>query len=89
MQKPLTPRQQLEYEKLNLASRRAEEVMREAEMASGKGSPQYAVAERQRDEIVAKMQRITRVMGGAGSDNKPTPSPVVTLVVRSKRSIQR
>jgi hypothetical protein len=89
MQKPLTPRQQLEYEKLDLAIRRAEEVMREAELVSGKGSPQYAVAERQRDEIVAKMQRITRVMEGAGSDNKPTPSRAVTLVVRSKRPIQR
>jgi hypothetical protein len=89
MQKPLTPRQQLEYEKLDFASRRAEGAMHEAEQASGKSSPQYAVAERQRDEIVAKMQRITGALDGAGSDRKPAPSRVVTLVVRSKRSIQR
>jgi hypothetical protein len=63
--------------------------MHDAELAFGKDSPQYAVAERQRDEIVAKVQRITGVLDGSGSDHKPIPSRVVTLVVRSKRLIQR
>ena len=58
MKKPLSPKQQLEYEKLDFASKRAEGAIHEAELAFGKGSPQYAVAERQRDEIVAKMQRM-------------------------------
>jgi hypothetical protein len=60
MKKPLSPKQQFEYEKLDFASKRAEGDMQEAELAFGKGSPQYAVAERQRDEIVAKMQRMWR-----------------------------
>lgn len=89
MQKPLTPRQKLEYTKLEFASKRAESAMREAESASGKISPQYAVAERQRDEIVAKMQRMTRALDGTGSDHEPAASRVVTLVVRSRRIIQR
>jgi hypothetical protein len=89
MQKPLTPKQQLEFDKLNLASKRAERDMHEAELASGKNSPQYVVAERLRDEIVAKMQRITRELDGQESERKPAAGKVPTVVVRSKRIIQR
>jgi hypothetical protein len=89
MQKPLTPRQQLEYEKLDFAGKHADRAMNEAELAFGKDSPQYAVAERQRDEIVAKMQRMTRVLGEPGRDDKPAASGVTTLVVRSRRIIRR
>ncbi len=71
MQKPLTPRQQLEYEKLDSNSKRAEGIMHTVKLASGKNSPQYAVAERRRDEIVAKMNRLARGLDGAGSDHKP------------------
>ena len=59
MQKSLTPKQQLEFDKLDLASKRAERDMHEAQMASGKNSPQYVVAERLKDEIVAKMPKTT------------------------------
>jgi hypothetical protein len=62
MQKSLTPRQKLEYEKLHVASKQAESAMLKAELASGKTSPEYAVAERQKDEILAKMQRLTRAL---------------------------
>jgi hypothetical protein len=62
--------------------------MYQAELASGKNSPQYLVAERLRDEIVAKTQRITGVHDSAGSDPKPTTSRVATVVVRSKRIIK-
>ena len=89
MQKPLTPKQQLEYEKLDLASKRAERAMRETELASGKNSPQYAVAERLRDEIVAKMQRINGVLDSAESALKPAGGRVAPLVVRSKRAVKR
>jgi hypothetical protein len=89
MQKSLTPRQQLEYEKLDLAGKQAESAMLKAELASGKASPQYAVAERQKDEILAKMQRLTRALEGAESDQKPATSRVVTQVVRSRRIIRR
>jgi hypothetical protein len=89
MQKPLTPKQQLEYEKLDLASKRAERALHVAELASGKNSPRYAVAERLRDEIVAKMQRISRDIDSAEAAPKPTTVRVPTLVIRSKRSIKR
>ena len=89
MQKPLTPKQQLEYEKLELAGKRAERTMNETALASGKHSPQYAVADRLRDEIVAKMQRISRLSHGAESDLKPTAPRPTTVVVRSKRIIKR
>jgi hypothetical protein len=89
MQKLLTPKQQLEYEKLDLASKRAERLMHETKLASGMNSPQYAVAERQRDEIVAKMQRITGILDGIGSDPKPAAARVAAVVVRSKRIIKR
>jgi len=89
MQKPLTPRQQLEYEKLDLASKRAERAMRETELASGKNSPQYAVAERLRDEIVAKMQRINGVLDSVGSAPKPAAGRGAPLVVRSRRAVKR
>jgi hypothetical protein len=62
--------------------------MYQAELASGKNSPQYLVAERLRDEIVAKMQRITGVLDSAGSDPKPAIIRVATVVVRSKRIIK-
>jgi hypothetical protein len=89
MQKPLTPKQQLEFGKLELASKRAERALQETELASGKHSPQYAVAERERDEIVAKMQRISRALDGAESGPRPAANRVATLVVRSKRIIRR
>jgi hypothetical protein len=89
MQKPLTPKQQLEYEKLDLASKRAERAMHETELASGKNSPQYAVAERQRDEIVAKMQRINGVLDGIESATKPASGRVAPLVVKSRRAVKR
>ncbi len=89
MQKPFTPKQQLEYEKLELASKRAELALQETELASGKNSPQYIVAERVRDEIVAKMQRVTRVLESAKSGPRPTANRVATLVVRSRRIIKR
>jgi hypothetical protein len=89
MQKRLTPKQQLEYEKLDLASKRAEHAMNEAELESGKQSPQYAVAERLRDEIVAKMQRLSGVENSAQSNLKPPPGRHATVVVRSKRTIKR
>ena len=88
MQKPLTPRQKLEVEKLDHAIKQAESDMIKAELASGKASPQYAVAERQRDEILARMQRLTRVTDEAEPDVKPAVKRVVT-VVRSKRIINR
>jgi hypothetical protein len=89
MQKPLTPKQQLEYEKLELASKRAAHAMKETELASGKHSPQYAVAERLRDEIVAKMQRISGALNGAESGPKPAAGRPATVVVRSRRTIKR
>jgi hypothetical protein len=87
MQKSLTPRQQLEYEKLELASKQAESAMLKAELAAGKASPQYAVAERQRDEILAKMQRLTGALENPENDQKPATSRVVQ-VVRSKRIVR-
>jgi hypothetical protein len=89
MQKNLTPKQQLEYEKLELAGKRAERTMNETALASGKQSPQYAVAERLRDEIIAKMQRINRLLNSAERDLKPTVRRPATVVVRSKRNIKR
>jgi hypothetical protein len=89
MQKPLTPRQQLECQKLDPAIKRAERAMHEAESAFGKNSPQYVIAEREKDEIVAKMQRITRAFDGAENNLKPVASRVAPLVVRSKRIIKR
>jgi hypothetical protein len=89
MQKPLTPKQQLEYEKLDLASKRAERAMHETELASGKNSPQYAVAERLRDELVAKMQRLNGVLDGVESPPKPAAGRIAPLVVRSKRAVKR
>ncbi len=88
MQKPLTPRQKLEVEKLDQAIKQAESDMIKAELASGKASPQYAVAERQRDEIQARMQRLTRTPDEAEPDAKPTIKRVVT-VVKSRRIINR
>ena len=85
MQKPLTPRQKLEYENLEHARRSATSAMHEAELASGRSSPQFAVAERQRDEIEAKMQRMAGVPDGAQSGSKAVSSRIVTMVVRSKR----
>jgi hypothetical protein len=89
MQKPPTPKQQLECEKLDVARKRAERAMHETELASGKNSPQYVVAERLRDEIIAKMQRIIGVLNGPGSDSKPAAGRVTAVVVRSKRIIKR
>jgi hypothetical protein len=89
MQKPLTPRQQLEYEKLDSTIKRAERAMHEIELACGKNSPQYVIAEREKDEIVAKMQRITRAFDSAESGPRPAASRVAPLVVRSKRIIKR
>jgi hypothetical protein len=89
MQKPLTPKQQLECEKLDLARKRAESAMRETELASGKTSPQYSVAERLRDEIVAKIQRITGVLDSTESAPRPATGRAAAVVVRSKRIIKR
>ena len=89
MQKPLTPKQQLEFAKLELASKHADHAMREAELVSGKNSPQYAVAERLKDEIVAKMQRITRELDGTERNPKPAGRKGPTVVVKSKRVIRR
>ena len=57
MQKPLTPKQQREYERLDSDRKRAEGALHEAEIVSGKGSVEYAVAERQKAEIVARMRK--------------------------------
>ena len=89
MQKPLTPRQQVDYGKLDLASKRAEIAMGEIELASGKNSPQYAVAERQRDEILAKMQRMTGAQDVAETVRKPAASGPVTVVIKSRRIIRQ
>ena len=89
MQSFLTPKRRLEHEKLELACKRAEGAMREAETASGKASPQYAVAERLRDEIVAKMQRLSGVLDSAESTPKPAPNRMAAVVVRSRRIIKR
>jgi len=89
MQKSLTPKQRLEHEKLDLASKQAESAMLKAELVFGKASPQYAVAERLKDEILAKMQRLTGALDGAERDQKPATSRVVTQVVRARRIIRR
>jgi hypothetical protein len=89
MQRSLTPKQTREFESLGIASKRAEEALLEAEQAFGKVSADYAVAERQRDEILAKMNRITGDLDDARIDYRPAPRRVVTVVVRSKRSIRR
>ncbi len=88
MQKALTPRQKLEADKLDHAVNEAESEMRKAESSFGKASPQYAVAERQRDEMLAKMQRLTRVLDGPETEPKPPAQRVVT-VVKSRRIIRR
>jgi len=64
MQKPLTPRQQLEYEKLDLAVSAPRAPCIKQNWCLERLRPEYAVAERQRDEIVARMQRITGVLDG-------------------------
>lgn len=58
MVRPLTPKQQRDYERLESERKHAEQGILEAEKAAGRKSPQHVVALRERDEILAKMNRI-------------------------------
>ena len=58
MVKSLTPKQQRDYERLEGERRHAELAILEVEKTSGRKSPQHVVALRERDEILAKMNRI-------------------------------
>jgi len=58
MPRSLTPKQQRDYERLESERRHAEQAILEAEKTSGRQSPQHVVALRERDEILAKMNRI-------------------------------
>ena len=57
---PRTPsfQQRNEYQKLQWKLKSAEHAVRQTEMASGKRSAEYAVAAREKDEIVARMNRL-------------------------------
>ena len=58
MVKPLTPKQQRDYERLESEYRNAERAILDVEKTSGRKSPQHVVALRERDEIQARMNRI-------------------------------
>jgi hypothetical protein len=58
MRKPLSPKHQRDYERLEEERKRAEGEMHEVRMVAGTRSAEYAVATRQKDEIVAKMNRL-------------------------------
>ena len=58
MGKPLTPKQQRDYERLESEYRLAERTILDVEKSAGRRSPQHFVALRERDEILARMNRI-------------------------------
>jgi hypothetical protein len=74
MVKPLTPKQLRDYERLDGERKRAETIISQAEKISGRNSAEHFVALRERDEIMAKMNRLIP---------QSAPPPVAQALPRS------
>jgi hypothetical protein len=87
MVKPLTPKQLRDYERLDGERKRAETVIFQAEKISGQNSAEHFVALRERDEIMAKMNRLMpQAIHQPAPQASPRSTPLLEVVRRRTRS---